>query len=323
MKKIILAWLMCLYCIKGSAHSTDENAFHVGVLLFEGAQAIDFVGPIEVFGQAGFRLTTVSKTGKEITTAMGLKVTPAQSFANGTLFDAVLIPGGNINGALINDEQVQNWIKAQSREADYVMSVCNGAFILANTGLLNGLYATTIEKAFDSFAQQYPLVKLAKDKKLTDNGKLLTTAGLSSGIDGALSLVAKVNGMRSARTVAAKIEYDWTPNGGYIRGKMADRILPEFNDLPDSITLASRTFHYGDEQNWYKGYTFDLKNTQSSALFSWLNQQMTKAGWQAASTDNTRAWSKQVGEAQWLLHMSVKHQMGSTYTAQLTLNRQI
>ncbi|MBQ4839319.1 DJ-1/PfpI family protein [Pseudoalteromonas luteoviolacea] len=323
MKKRIMMWLMCLCCMKVNAHSTDPDAFHVGILLFDGAQAIDFVGPVEVFGQAGFRLTTVSKDGAEITTAMGLKVTPDQRLEPTMKFDAILIPGGSINGRLIEDPIIQNWIVAQSHSADYVMSVCNGAFILANTGLLDGLYATTIEKAFDSFARQYPAVKLARDKKFTDNGKVLTTAGLSSGIDGALSLVAKVSGMRSARTVAAKIEYDWVPSGGYIRGKMADRVLPEFGALPAGVALLDKTFHYGDEQNWFQGHVFDIGSKQSSRLSSWLDQQMKSAGWQAVSSDNTLVWSKRLGEQQWLLHVSVSHLQGTQFSTQLTLNRQI
>ncbi|KZN35413.1 hypothetical protein N474_20975 [Pseudoalteromonas luteoviolacea CPMOR-2] len=323
MKQVMVLWLMCLCCMQVKAHSTDDNAFHVGVLLFEGAQAIDFVGPIEVFGQAGFRITTLSKDGEAITTAMGLQVTPHQAFSQELQLDALLIPGGNVNDRLLNDVTVAQWIKAQSKSARYVMSVCNGAFILANTGLLDGLRATTIEKAFNSFEHNYPNVTLARDKKFTDNGKILTTAGLSSGIDGALSLVAKVSGAKVARTVAAKIEYNWQPNGGYIRGKMADRVLPQFDNLPKDVALLSRVFHYGDETTWHKGYTFGIDESKTELLSTWLNQQMTNAGWQKAGAKNALAWSNNVNNTIWLLHVSLKRTSETELTAHLTLTQQI
>ncbi|OCQ19090.1 hypothetical protein A7985_21835 [Pseudoalteromonas luteoviolacea] len=323
MKKIVAMWLLCLSCVQANAHSNDENAFHVGVMLFEGAQAIDFVGPIEVFGQAGFRITTVSKDGREINTAMGLKVSPERAFSSDMQFDALLIPGGNVNGQLLEDAKIKNWIVAQSRTSQYVMSVCNGAFILASTGLLDGLNATTIEKAFDSFEHHYPKVTLVRDEKLTDNGKILTTAGLSSGIDGALSLVAKVKGARAARSVAAKIEYQWAPGGGYIRGKMADRVLPDFQDLPQGIAMRTRTFHYGDEQAWYQGYIFDMGAKQASHLTAWLEQQMTTAGWQRRGISGALTWSVERDDAQWLLHISMKPVDEKQITAHLTLTRQL
>ncbi|MCF2859248.1 DJ-1/PfpI family protein [Pseudoalteromonas sp. SMS1] len=321
MKKIIM-WVLCLSCMHVKAHSTDDSAFHVGILLFEGAQAIDFVGPTEVFGQAGFRITTLSKEGQAITTAMGLQVTPHQAFTPSLQLDALLIPGGNINDRLLNDVQINQWIKAQSDSAQYVMSVCNGAFILANTGLLDGLQATTIEKAFSSFERHYPKVILARDKKFTDNGKILTTAGLSSGIDGALSLVAKVRGQRVARSVAAKIEYNWQPNGGYIRGKMADRILPVFDGLPDEVTLLSRTFHYGSEHSWYTGYTFEVESHKGGLLATWLTQQMTGAGWQQAGDNHALAWSRKVDNSVWLVHVNLKTINETQLSAHLSLTQQ-
>ncbi|KZN68074.1 DJ-1/PfpI family protein [Pseudoalteromonas luteoviolacea] len=323
MKKILAIWLLCLSCVQAKAHSNDENAFHVGVMLFEGAQAIDFVGPIEVFGQAGFRITTVNKDGREINTAMGLKVVPDRAFSKDLQLDALLIPGGNVNGHLLKDVAIKNWILAQSEAAQYVMSVCNGAFILANTGLLDGLNATTIEKAFTSFERQYPQVNLVRDRKLTDNGKVLTTAGLSSGIDGALSLVAKVKGERVAHSVAAKIEYQWMPDGGYIRGKMADQVLPDFGNLPSGISLLSRTFHYGDERVWYQGYRFDIGVLEIVDLSAWLAQQMAAAGWKLAGDRGALTWSFEHGDAHWLLHASMKPTSDAEVVAHLTLTRQL
>ncbi|WP_444957401.1 DJ-1/PfpI family protein [Microbulbifer sp. ZKSA002] len=252
------------------AHSTSKDAFHIGILLYDGAQTIDYAGPYEVFGQANYRLTTVSEDGGTITSAMGLKVAPDTSFDQDNQFDAVIIPGGSINEAMESPEVLQ-WIKEQSKQAQYVLSVCNGAFILANTGLLDGKKATTIRGAFDSFEKNFPDVELVKNKKFVDNGKFITTAGLSSGIDGALYLVSKVDTIEKAKSVAAKIEYLWLPEGGYIRGMMADKIMPNLGDLPESIQFVSKEYSYGSLEEWYTAFQL---SGDVETVKAWFSEQM-------------------------------------------------
>ncbi|GAA5445072.1 hypothetical protein Misp06_03265 [Microbulbifer sp. NBRC 101763] len=255
---------------KAWAHSTSKDAFHIGILLYDGAQTIDYAGPYEVFGQARYRLTTISEDGETITSAMGLQVVPDASFEQENQFDAVIIPGGGINKAMENPEILQ-WIKEQSEQVQYVLSVCNGAFILANTGLLHSKKATTIRGAFNSFEKSFPDIELVKNKKFVDNGKIITTAGLSSGIDGALYLVSKIDTMEKARSVAAKIEYQWQPQGGYIRGIMADKIMPNFGDLPESIQFVSKEYSYGDLEDWYTAFQV---SGDVETVKSWLSEQM-------------------------------------------------
>ncbi|MFA0809925.1 DJ-1/PfpI family protein [Microbulbifer epialgicus] len=270
------------------AHSISKDAFHIGILLYDDAQTIDYAGPYEVFGQANYRLTTISENGETITSAMGLQVVPDTSFDQESQFDAVIIPGGGINKAMENPK-ILRWIKEQSEQVQYVLTVCNGAFILANTGLLDGKKATTIRGAFNSFESSFPDIELVKDKKFVDNGQLITTAGLSSGIDGALYLVSKVDTMEKAKSVAAKIEYQWRPQGGYIRGMMADRIMPDLGDLPGSIQFVSEEYSYGSLEDWYSAFQL---SADINAVKNWLNEQMIeKSKWKKdLKKSNANRW---------------------------------
>src|SRR5262249_42863864 len=113
--------------------------------------------------------------------------------------------------------------------AEYTMSVCNGAFLLANAGLLDGLTATTTSGRIDQLRAQYPKVKVVDDRRFVDNGKIITTAGLSSGIDGALHVIERVEGEGEAQQAALADEYDWRPKSGFVRAALADRNIPEVN----------------------------------------------------------------------------------------------
>lgn len=193
----------------------------VAILVFEGVQIIDFAGPYEVFGQAGYDVFTVGATGKPLLTAMRLTITPAFTFADSPRPDILLIPGGNIHMAM-HDPITLDWIRARSAESRITMSVCNGALILAATGLLDGLTATTFHDAIDSLKTQFPRVRVVDDKRFVDNGRIVTTAGLSSGIDGAMHLVARLEGQTDAQLVARNLEYDWREDSGYARAALAD-----------------------------------------------------------------------------------------------------
>lgn len=114
----------------------------VAILIFDNVQIIDYTGPYEVFGAAGLQVFTVATSTATITTSMGMKVTPRYSLDDAPAADVLLIPGGGIY-ATQQDPRVIKWIQERSKQAEYVMSVCNGAAILAKTGLLDGLTATT------------------------------------------------------------------------------------------------------------------------------------------------------------------------------------
>ncbi len=204
-------------------HAVTERD-SVAILIFEGVQIIDFTGPYEVFGQAGFEVFTVAKSGETITTAMGMRVTPNRVLADCPAPDVVVIPGGEVTRTQ-NDPEVVAWIQGVHKEAKKVISVCNGAFILAKTGLLDGHSATTFYGLLDGLRALAPKVKVVDDRRYVESGKLMTTAGLSSGIDGALQIVAELRGKGMAQSVALNMEYNWRPDLQYARAALADRYL--------------------------------------------------------------------------------------------------
>ena len=189
---------------------SSKGRVRAAILIFDGVQIIDYTGPYEVFGQARFDIYTVSLDGKPITTAMGMTVVPHHSFESAPAPDLLLVPGGNVHGVTSSQEAL-DWVRRAAADSQYVLSVCNGAFILAEARLLDGLTATTFYGLLKTLARDYPAVNVVRDRRFVDNGKVVTSAGLSSGIDAALHMVSKIRGKRSARDLARHLEYDWDP----------------------------------------------------------------------------------------------------------------
>ena len=203
---------------------------NLAILVFDGVQIIDYTAPFEVFGQAHvgrehlFNIYTVAEKEGPITTAMGMTVIPKYTFANMPKADVLLLPGGNVNPHLENPKVI-GWVRETAAGADHVLSVCNGAFYLGKAGLLDGLTATTFYGLIDELKTLAPKAKVVSDRRFVDNGKIVTTAGLSSGIDGALHLVEKLAGRGKAQEIALNLEYNWQPDVVYARASFADRHL--------------------------------------------------------------------------------------------------
>ena len=123
--------------------------------------------------------------------------------------DILVIPGGSVS-ALIDDVAVRAWITRVAAESEHVLSVCNGALVLADLGLLDGLEATTHHGSLASLRERAG-VTVRDDVRFVDNGHILTSAGVSAGIDGALHLVEQLLGTRAAVATATYMEYEWTP----------------------------------------------------------------------------------------------------------------
>jgi putative intracellular protease/amidase len=207
-----------------------EQRISVAVLLFDGAEVIDYAGPWEVFGEAGFRVYGVAEKREPIHATFGQKLMPDYTFADSPPADILLVPGGGVGRALENPQLIK-WVQANAKTSTHVMSVCTGAFILAKAGLLDGLSATTIQHAIENLQKASPKTRVVHDQRYVDNGKIITTAGLSSGIDGAFHLVAKINGEGEAQSIALNMEYRWDPHSKYARAALADRYFPDFSDL--------------------------------------------------------------------------------------------
>ncbi|MFT7280926.1 MAG: putative intracellular protease/amidase, partial [Cyclobacteriaceae bacterium] len=175
----------------------------------------DFAGPMEVFSYAGFKIFTVSKSREPITSQGILNIVPDYTLEDAPKADMLAFFGGNATTAY-QDQEVIDWVKNQEN-IQYYFSVCTGAFILAEADILQNKTATTFHSALDEFERKYPDTELLKDVRYVDNGTVITTAGISAGIDGALHLVAKIQGFNNARKIAYNIEYDkWTPGEGLL-----------------------------------------------------------------------------------------------------------
>jgi putative intracellular protease/amidase len=159
---------------------------------------------------------------------MGMTVVPKHTFADAPQPDVLVVPGGGVHGAR-ESKATLKWVADTTAHARHTMSVCNGAFILASAGLLDGLTATTTSGLIEKLRAEYPKTKVVDDRRFVDNGKIITTAGLSSGIDGALHVVAKMLGNGTAQAVALGEEYDWRPRSGFARAALADRLIPHLD----------------------------------------------------------------------------------------------
>ncbi len=230
-----------------SPASDPHFATKVAILVFTGCEVLDFSGPYEMFGAAGCDVYTVGATKDPVTTAMGLGVVPKYAFADAPRPDVLVIPGGGV-GAASRDEATLRYIREVSGRDSVTMSVCNGAFILANTGLLDGLAATTTDHNIPRLARQYPKIRVVSDRRYVDNGRIVATAGLSAGMDGALHVIARLFGTGYAEEVALGEEYDWKTGGGFARAALADHQIPELK--LDDLGLLGVVRTEGDRDRW-------------------------------------------------------------------------
>ncbi|SEN66452.1 DJ-1/PfpI family protein [Duganella sp. CF517] len=214
MKNWIVALLLGA-ALTVSAHEMNmhmaagEKTLKVAVVLFDGVEEIDYAGPIEVFGASGATVLTVGLSKAPVTSVYGLRVLPEYDTADLPDVDVLLVPGGGIGEAWKNP-QLLAWIKERSAKVRVTMSVCSGAFILGKAGLLDGRQATTTSSMRDELARHFPKAQVMR-QRFVDAGKLITTAGLSAGIDGSLYLVQRELGAERAKAAAGYMEYDWRP----------------------------------------------------------------------------------------------------------------
>ncbi len=195
----------------------DFKPRNVAILVYEGVELLDFAGPGEVFaaaqtieGRPAFNVYTVAATAKAITSQGFVKVTPRYTVKNSPRPDIIVLPGGNVQSTTRN-QRVMRWIESATRESEVTMSVCNGAYLLARAGLLAGKRATTHWGAISGLRTEAPTATVLENVRLVDNGQIVTTAGVSAGIDGALHVVERLLGTPAARLTARYMEYEWKP----------------------------------------------------------------------------------------------------------------
>jgi transcriptional regulator GlxA family with amidase domain len=199
----------------------------VAIVVQNGMELLDFAGPGEVFAAVGssdarpFRVFTVSASRKPVTSQGFVKIVPDYSIEDAPQADILVIPGGG-HSNLINDPRMMAWIERTVGSAQYTLSVCTGALVLAAGGLLDGKEATTWFGAIDRLRTAAPRTVVHENTRFVDNGTIITTAGISAGIDGSLHLVSRLLGSEAAAGVARYMEYDnWKPNSGLIVARPA------------------------------------------------------------------------------------------------------
>jgi len=306
-----------------AAKPVDDTRRKVAILLFNGVEVIDSMGPYELFGAANYNVYTVARTQEPVTSAMGQKMVPKYSFADAPRPDVLVVPGGGVRGAQ-NDPDLLKYVVDVTSTAQHTMSVCNGSFILASAGLLDGLTATSTYGNVVRLHQQFPKVKVVGDQRFVDNGKIITTAGLSAVMDGALHVISKLEGEARAREVALNEEYNWQPTGGYVRPAMADRLIPSIDVEKEAgaTTDWKVVSSTGDAAHW--DITVRGRSTQTAeALLGNFGRALEQqARWTAGSkaAANARSWSfEDLDGRTWRGTLTVEPVAGASgeYTARL------
>lgn len=189
---------------------------NVAIFIFDDVEVLDFAGPFEVFNVAGevidpapFNTYTVAMSDRPVKARGSLSINPHCTVHNCPQPDILLIPGGWGTRALLTEQPVLDWIKAQSEEVEYLLSVCTGALLLGKAGLLDGLQATTHHDAFDLFRQIAPETTVIEDRRFVDEGKIITSGGISAGIDMSLYLVRRLIGDEKLKLTTDEMEWQW------------------------------------------------------------------------------------------------------------------
>ncbi|MGD9646463.1 MAG: DJ-1/PfpI family protein [Pirellulales bacterium] len=196
---------------------TDTKTRRVAILIFDDVEVLDFCGPFEVFGVCGrygtppppFEVFTVAEAVRPISTRNGLSVNPRYALGDCPPSDILLVPGGWGTRREMYNARLVDWVRERAGQSQLVLSVCTGALILAKAGLLDGLEATTHAGAVELLREVAPRATLRPERRYVDNGRVITSAGISAGIDMALHVVRRLLGPEAARDTARYMEYDW------------------------------------------------------------------------------------------------------------------
>lgn len=193
---------------------------NIGIYIFDNVETLDFSGPYEVFTCASrvhggdsplFNVFTISETLNLVRSRAGMKVMPEFSLSDHPKIDCLIISGGVINDEMSKKHVIQ-WIHEQSNKVMITGSVCTGAFLLAKAGILDGKSATTHWEDIFDLRSMFPQVSVKEGLRWVDEGNIVSSAGISAGIDMSLHLVERLHGRELAEKTAKQLEFDWTEN---------------------------------------------------------------------------------------------------------------
>jgi transcriptional regulator GlxA family with amidase domain len=202
-----------------------ENRLNVGILIFEEVEVLDFCGPFEVFSVAGRRqairagrdakeetatnVYTIAKSSQIVRTSGNLMVQPHFSFENCPRLDVLVLPGGGGIRRIIDDTVTMDWLARTTAQTALNASVCTGAFLLAQLGLLNKRKATTHKLGLERLAEEFPAIQLQRGVRWVDDGDIVTSGGISAGIDMSLHLIERLFDRELAEATVQHMEYFW------------------------------------------------------------------------------------------------------------------
>jgi transcriptional regulator GlxA family with amidase domain len=193
----------------------------VGILIYPEVEVLDFCGPYEVFAAtrldesrrreepSPFDVILVADGWGPVTASGGLRVLPDHDFTDCPPLDILVVPGGWGSRTQVNNRRLVGWVRRQASAVRLVTSVCTGSFLLGQAGLLRGRRATTHWKSLDRMRQTFPDVTVEDGMHVVEDGTILTSAGISAGIDLALRVVARIHGEAVARATARHMEYPY------------------------------------------------------------------------------------------------------------------
>ncbi len=187
--------------------------FTTGIVLFEGAEELDWAGPWEVFTMArqeGDRVVTIAESPGPVTSAKGLRVLPDYTFDDAPPLDVVLVPGGMGTRREVHNEAMLGWLREVAPACAWVTSVCTGSFVLHAAGLALGRRVTTHWGSIERL-RELPNVTVLEKVRYVRDGNVVTAAGVSAGIDMSLWLVGQLYSVEHARNVQRWMEYDPAP----------------------------------------------------------------------------------------------------------------
>ena len=193
----------------------------VGILLFPEVEVLDFGGPFEVFSvtrlneskrreePSPFRILLIADSAEPVSTAGGMRVLPDCTTTACPSLDILLVPGGWGTRQQMTNARLIDWIRQRAKKVEILTSVCTGALLLGQAGLLDGHRATTHFGALSLLRERFPKITVVDGEHVVEEGNIVTSAGISAGIDLALRLVARCFGEPVARNTARHMEYPY------------------------------------------------------------------------------------------------------------------
>jgi transcriptional regulator GlxA family with amidase domain len=200
------------------ARSSDGAVRRIGILLFPDVEELDAIGPWEVLSfwtrtcpEDGWEVFCFSADGGPVACAKGLTVQAHHSMADLPALDVLLHPGGRGTRPQLKDAQHLDWVRRQRRTVPLLTSVCTGSLVFAAAGLLHDRPATTHWASLELLGELDPTIDVRTEERFVDDGDVITSAGISAGIDMALHLVSRLASPKRARQVRRGIQYDPQP----------------------------------------------------------------------------------------------------------------